>query len=168
LVPITISFLLVVSASQDVATRTLSDTISILIAICGLLSRALISPSALVISIVASVSLFFLLLLAHARALLGGGDVKLMTAVACGFSPPELYHFVLFTALAGGVLAGLHLVLRRAFRSYRPTKPPPRGSSMVRRVIAAERWRIAREGPLPYGLAIACGGIATFGPRFSW
>jgi hypothetical protein len=26
-------------------------------------------------------------------------------------------------------------------------------------VLSAERWRIARHGSLPYGVAIACGGI---------
>ena len=35
------------------------------------------------------------------------------------------------------------------------------GASTLRRVWAAERWRILRRAPLPYGLAIACGGIWT-------
>jgi prepilin peptidase CpaA len=37
----------------------------------------------------------------------------------------------------------------------------PAGSSLVRRVYAIERWRHLRHAPLPYGVAIAFGGIWT-------
>jgi prepilin peptidase CpaA len=61
------------------------------------------------------------------------------------------------TALAGGVLAALHLIMR-AMPSPRLA---PAGSSLARRVYAVERWRHLRHAPLPYGVAIASGGIWT-------
>jgi prepilin peptidase CpaA len=61
------------------------------------------------------------------------------------------------TALAGGVLALVHLMMR--LLPY--PKLAPAGSSLVRRVYAIERWRNLRHAPLPYGVAIACGGIWT-------
>ena len=87
--------------------------------------------------------------------MLGGGDVKLMVAMALGLSFAGNVRFFAATALAGGVLALMHLALR-----YLP-RPAlvPTGSVAIRRVYAAERWRILRRAPLPYGIAIACGGI---------
>ena len=61
------------------------------------------------------------------------------------------------TALAGGVLALAHLTMRLLPHPKRP----PAGSSLVRRVYAVERWRNLRRAPLPYGVAIACGGVWT-------
>jgi prepilin peptidase CpaA len=160
--------LLVSAAWRDIATRSIPDIVSILIAACGLVDRALIGPSSLLLSTAASVTLFLLLLLAHARGMLGGGDVKLMAAMACGLSLPQLYHFIFVTTLSGGGLATLYLLLRRALKGLRPRKPPSRGTIGLWRVLIAERWRIARLGPLPYGVAITCGGVAVLGQRFVW
>jgi prepilin peptidase CpaA len=160
--------LLLTAACRDLVTRTIPDTVSILLVACGLASRALTGSSGLIASVVASITLFCLLLLAHGRGMLGGGDVKLMAAVACGLSLPELYRFILVTGLSGGVLAGIHLSFRRILKGFAPMKPPSPGTNALYRLLAAERWRIARRGPLPYGVAIACGGIAALGTRFSW
>src|SRR6516225_2693692 len=59
--------------------------------------------------------------------------------------------------IGGGVLALVHLMMR--LLPY--PKLAPAGSSLVRRVYAVERWRNLRHAPLPYGVAIACGGIWT-------
>jgi Flp pilus assembly protein protease CpaA len=59
------------------------------------------------------------------------------------------------TALAGGVLAAAHIVMR----SLPCPRLVPAGSSLARRIYAVERWRHLRQAPLPYGVAIACGGI---------
>jgi prepilin peptidase CpaA len=160
--------LLLIAAYRDVLTRSIPDSVSIILAVFGVTGRVLIGPSALAVSIVAGISLFLLLLLAHGRGMLGGGDVKLMAAVACGLSLPELYRFILVTGVSGGVLAGIHLWLRHMLKDFAPMKPPVRGTFGLYRVLAAERWRIARRGPLPYGVAIACGGIAVLGQRLPW
>jgi len=159
--------LLLTAAYRDLVTRTIPDRVSILLAACGLLTRALLGPQAVLISAAAAIALFALLLLAHARGMLGGGDVKLMAALACGLSLPELYRFIFVTGISGGVLAGIHLTLRRVWKDLAPMKPPSRGTAGLVRVLTAERWRIARRGPLPYGVAIACGGIAALIPRLS-
>ena len=86
---------------------------------------------------------------------MGGGDVKLLGALALGLSVTQLIQLVMITGLAGGLLALAHLMLRRLPRPRRS----PSGSSFVRRVYAVERWRNIRHAPLPYGVAIACGGI---------
>jgi prepilin peptidase CpaA len=85
--------------------------------------------------------------------------VKLAAAVCLGLSPIATWRFFVVTALAGGVLAILHLIGRRVLRGAAPMAPMPRGAPLPLRVLRTERWRIARHGSLSYGLAIACGGI---------
>ena len=151
--------LLCIAAWTDLATRTIPDSVAIAAALVGLLSRGLAGVPAVALSIGIGIGLFLLLALLCLRGLLGGGDVKLVAATALGLSPLATWQFLTATALFGGVLAVLHLLLRHSFRGDPLRRPPPRGSALLRRLLAAERWRIARRGPLPYGIAIACGGI---------
>ncbi|MEJ0020218.1 MAG: prepilin peptidase [Acetobacteraceae bacterium] len=151
---------LVLAAWSDIAARIIPNGLVVALAAIGLLGRAAAGLPSLAISIALAAALFLLLVLAHARGVMGGGDVKLASAMALGLSPESVYRFVLITALAGGVLGCVHLVLRRVFRGASAT-PPRRDASLLRRVAVAERWRIARSGSLPYGMAIACGGIWT-------
>jgi prepilin peptidase CpaA len=94
---------------------------------------------------------------------MGGGDVKLLVALAIGLPLPGLIQLLAITTLAGGVLALVHLIMRHLPHP----RLAPAGSSVVRRVYAIERWRHLRHAPLPYGVAIACGGIWTIFSRGS-
>jgi prepilin peptidase CpaA len=80
--------------------------------------------------------------------MLGGGDVKLLTALAVALPPLGTCRLVVATAIAGGVLGVAYLLLS------------PRTSPilLLGRVAAIESWRIGRREPLPYGVAIAAGG----------
>jgi prepilin peptidase CpaA len=150
---------LVIAACFDVATRTIPNSIAGIVAAVGVTARLLVGPAAAAVSVAASVVLFGLLLVLHARGMLGGGDVKLIPAIALGLSLPSIGRFVFITAMAGGILAISHLLARWALHDRPLGAPPPRGAPLLRRVCRAERWRIARHGSLPYGVAIACGGI---------
>jgi prepilin peptidase CpaA len=119
----------------------------------------MIGPTALSLSVAVALGVFAFLLFLHARGGLGGGDVKLAAAVCVGLPPAEVWRFIIVTSLAGGILAVLHLLGRLALRRSGASPPAPAGSSPLIRVLRTERWRIARGGPLSYGVAIACGGI---------
>jgi prepilin peptidase CpaA len=147
------------AAWADMATRTIPDRISIGLVCLGIANRLLVGLSGLAISVAVALVLFSLLVVAHGRGLLGGGDVKLAAATALGLPPEAIYRFIVATSMAGGVLALIHLALRFALRGFSTARPPPRGAWLPRRIFAAERWRIAQHGTLPYGIAIACGGI---------
>lgn len=151
--------LLALAALTDVATRTIPDTIAIAVGLLGMAARLLTGPSAVAVSAAVALGLFIILVVLHARGLMGGGDVKLAAATCLGLSLQSAHRFVVVTAMAGGVLALLHLAARWALRDVRQVAPAPRGATLLRRVFSAERWRIARHGSLPYGVAIACGGI---------
>ena len=159
IVPIT-SFLeillLLYVATIDVATRLIRNEICLALALLGIADQ-LANPMQIVQSLIAATILLLLLLVIYQRGQIGGGDVKLLVALAIGLPLTGVIQLLTITALAGGVLALVHLMMR--LLPY--PRLAPAGSSLVRRVYAVERWRHLRHAPLPYGVAIACGGIWT-------
>lgn len=75
-----------------------------------------------------------------AFGLWGGGDAKLVPAVALWIGFPELPRFLLVMALAGGVLGVVGLVARRV-------------------PLGAFGERLTTSGHVPYGVAIAAAGL---------
>jgi prepilin peptidase CpaA len=146
--------LLLTAAWRDLITRTIPDTVSLLLLAAGGLARFLESASAVALSAGAALLLLVLLTAAFSRGWIGGGDVKIMTAFSVGLPPFDCYRFVVATAIAGGVLAAAYILL--AYR--RKTAFPIRNRSLFVRMLAIEAWRMRRRGPLPYGVAIAAGG----------
>ncbi|MFC4167048.1 A24 family peptidase [Teichococcus aestuarii] len=151
--------LLAVAAWRDIATRTIPDTVSILAALIGLAARLALGPQAALLSVLTAAALFALLLFLFARGALGGGDVKLMSALALGMAPAMVWDFLVVTALAGGVLALAYLALSWLLPAHL-ARPAPAGG-ILPRLCHVEAWRIRRRGPLPYGLAIALGDAAV-------
>jgi prepilin peptidase CpaA len=93
------------------------------------------------VQLVSAIFVFLLFAAAFAAGMMGGGDVKLAAALALWFSPSGTVKFLVFTSLAGGVLT-----------------------------LALVAWHRARkrEGrpQIPYGVAIAIGGLAILAQRF--
>jgi prepilin peptidase CpaA len=148
--------LLLYVAMIDIATRLIRNEICLVLALLGIASQ-FARPMHVAESLVVATILLLLLLVIYARGFIGGGDVKLLVALAIGLPLIGVIQLLSITALAGGVLALVHLMMR--LLPY--PKLAPAGSSLVRRVYAVERWRNLRHAPLPYGVAIACGGIWT-------
>jgi prepilin peptidase CpaA len=151
-----IQILLLASAAWfDVASRLIPNRICLVLALVGMLGRLSVGPSALAISLGIAACVLLVLMMLHQIGALGGGDVKLLVAMALGLPPMGVMILFVVTALAGGVLCLVHLAMRRL--------PLPRQSKsdafVLLRVYAVERWRIIRHGPIPYGVAIAFGGI---------
>jgi Flp pilus assembly protein protease CpaA len=146
--------LLLYVAMTDIATRLIHNEISLTLALLGIAGQ-IAHPAHIVESLLAAAVLFLLLLVAYARGWMGGGDVKLMVALAIGLPLAGTMKLLTVTALVGAVLALAHLMMR----SLPTPRPAPAGSSLLRRVYTVERWRNVRRAPLPYGAAVACGGI---------
>jgi prepilin peptidase CpaA len=132
------------------------NEICLALALLGIVSQ-LASPMQVAQSLIIATILLLLLLVIYQWGRIGGGDVKLLVALAIGLPPTGVIQLLTVTALAGGVLALAHLMMR--LLPY--PRLAPVGSSLVRRVYTIERWRHLRHAPLPYGVAIACGGIWT-------
>ncbi len=84
------------------------------------------------------------------RGALGGGDVKLLTATSlwAGFDQMALLLFV--TAFAGGALALMHILPLHRLIPARSAATPT-GTDL----------RTKLQQPIPFGVAIACGGVSV-------
>jgi prepilin peptidase CpaA len=155
--------LLLYVATMDVATRLIPNEVCLALALIGIAGQ-LSSPMQVAESLIVATILLLLLLVIYMRGWIGGGDVKLLVALTIGLPLTGVVQLLTATALAGGVLALVHMMMR--LLPY--PRLAPAGSSLVRRVYAIERWRHLRHAPLPYGVAIACGGIWTVFRQGFW
>ena len=141
---VALAALLVLAAVIDVRTFTISNRLNIAVALMAPLfwwSTALpLWPDA-AIQIAVAAGVFLLFAGAFWTGMMGGGDVKLAAAVALWFSPASTIKFLVWMAIAGGIV--------------------------TMAALAWHRWR-EREGrpEIPYGVAIAIGGLAILAQRF--
>ena len=93
------------------------------------------------VALVAGTALF-------ARGIVGGGDVKLFAATALWAGIDQFAPLALTTALVGGVLALARLLPIHWF-------VPARFAGLV----PAGAFAAKLQQPIPFGVAIACGGV---------
>ena len=149
--------LLIFAAARDIATRLIPDAIPVALVLLGLLSRLMLGWTDAGLSLLIGLLLFAMLLPLAMRGWLGGGDVKLIAAMAVGFAPHETWIFIVTTVFAGGVLGIVYIIGRYLVPETRVAG----GGTLLRRVLAVEAWRMRRRGPLPYAVAIAIGGLVV-------
>ena len=135
---------LVVAAVIDVRTFTISNRLNLTVAAGAPLywmSIALSPWPGVAVQLAAGAIVFVLLAGAFYAGMMGGGDVKLASALALWFSPAGTVKFLVLMSIAGGVLTLGILVWHRAQK---------------------------REGrpDIPYGVAIAFGALAILTQRF--
>ena len=136
--------ILVFAAVVDLRTFTISNRLNLTIALLAPIywwSAALAPWPGVAVQVGAGAAVFLLLATAFYAGMMGGGDVKLATAVALWFSPAVILKFLVLMSLAGGVLTlavvGWHRFKRRDGRPE-----------------------------IPYGVAIAFGALAILTQRF--
>lgn len=147
--------LLCFAAARDIATRLIPDPVPIAIVAIGLAARLFDGWAAAGMSLLLAAAIFLLLVPVAARGWLGGGDVKLISAMAVGLPPALTLDLVVATVFVGGALGVAYILGRHLVPETRVAG----GATLLRRVLAVEAWRIRRRGPLPYAVAIAGGGI---------
>jgi len=134
---------LIVAAVIDVRTFTISNRLNLSVAMgAPLYWLSIASPwSGVAVQLAAGGIVFVLLAGAFHAGMMGGGDVKLASALALWFSPGGTVRFLVLMSLAGGVLTLALVAWHRAKR---------------------------REGrpEIPYGVAIAFGALAILAQRF--
>lgn len=149
------SIFLVVAGLHDLAARTIPNAIPLGVATLGSLTR--IEAHDLSYALIASSIVLALSAFAFNRGLMGGGDVKLLGAVALLVPAARTPALVLTIALAGGVLSLVYVALSKLL----PAPAPARPTTLFTRCARAELWRIRRRASLPYGAAIAAGTVLT-------
>jgi prepilin peptidase CpaA len=139
-----LALLLIVAAVIDVRTFTISNRLNLTVALLAplyWLSAQLPLWPDIGIQIAIAAGVFAVLAVAFYAGMMGGGDVKLAAALALWLSPISTLRFLVFMSIAGGVLTlvvlGIHRIRKKA------GKPE-----------------------IPYGVAIAFGGLIILIQRF--
>ena len=144
--PIGLAGLLLAAAWQDMRTLHIGNGLSIAVtalfagwAVIGLATGSF-TLQAIGLSVACGAALFAAGLAAFAVGVLGGGDVKLLSAVGLFAGPSGILDLLLVTALAGGLLG----IVVFAGARIGPVAAP---------------GEAALGSRLPYGPAIAAGGL---------
>ena len=145
--------LVIVAALRDATSMTIPNWISVALVVAY-------APAAVAVGLAPGVAGLSLALCVGALAVgigmyalhwVGGGDAKLFAASALWLGLGGAAPFLLWTALAGGVLAVTLLSARRMVAiSGFPVRRP-----WIGRLLAP-------EGDIPYGIAIAAGALMAF------
>ncbi|HET7604777.1 MAG TPA: prepilin peptidase [Sphingomicrobium sp.] len=136
--------ILVIAAVIDVRTFTISNRLNLTVALLAPVYWASVALSpwpGVAVQLATGGTVFLVLAGAFYAGMMGGGDVKLAAALSLWFSPASTVKFLVLMSIAGGVLTFV--------------------------VLAWHRSR-GREGrpEIPYGVAIAFGGLAILTQRF--
>jgi prepilin peptidase CpaA len=140
------------AAGEDVRRLTIENWVSL--SIVGLYPiHVLASPVPVnwLMSVTIAAGTFAVGFALFARKLFGGGDVKLLTATALWAGPSLFPSFIFLMSIAGGVIAGVMLLNR--------WRAAPAGGD--------ETGRKAGPAVMPYGVAIAVGGLMVAGTLLS-
>jgi prepilin peptidase CpaA len=155
-ITILLGALLATAAWYDLLTRSIPDRFALLLAGLGLMIQLGAGWLPLLHAVLTAAVVFAVLLGCAMLGWLGGGDVKLAAALTLSLPPLATLDFLGNTVLAGGVLGLCYLAGPRLLRQPGPQAPRQPG-----RLLRIEVRRLRRGGPVPYGVAIACGGILT-------
>lgn len=126
---------------------------------------------AIVWPVLAGVAMFLLGAGLFALGLFGGGDVKLIAAMALWTGFADLPRFLLIMAAAGGLLGLVLLLKRRRNQATASSAPAPTESSAAEAAAAAapapetpapEAPRPTGKSHIPYGVGIAIAGLDFF------
>lgn len=142
-----LALLLIAAAVQDATSMRISNMLSLAILLVGIsvmdvhgLRWPMWQNGALVLLLLTVGTLIF------GTGLLGGGDVKLLTAVGIWFRFADGLWLVVAVSISGGVLAIVMIVGRR--------------------VLARARGVPVKRGMIPYGVAIAAGALTVVGLQY--
>jgi prepilin peptidase CpaA len=135
---------LVFAAVVDVRTFTISNRLNLGVAMLApvyLAAASLPLWPGVAVQVAAGATVFVLLAGAFYAGMMGGGDVKLAAALSLWLAPANIVKFLVIMSIAGGILTLVILAWHRARK---------------------------REGrpQIPYGVAIAVGGLAILTQRF--
>ena len=140
---VALALILVVAAVIDVRTFTISNRLNLVVALMAPVYwwSAGLPLNEIAMQVAVAAGVFALFAAAFYTGMMGGGDVKLAAALALWFSPLSTVRFLVWMSIAGGALTLVVLVLHK-------------------------KRKKAGKPEVPYGVAIAVGGLAILAQRF--
>ena len=140
---------------SDLTTLSIPDTVSIGLTLAFLAAAQLagVPLAGIATHLGIGAVVFVLGALLFFLGAFGGGDVKMLAAVAVWAGWPLVLTYIIWVALLGGLLAGILLIYRR-----------------LPDVVSGDGWAKRlhrRDGGIPYGLAIGVAGLVLL-TRITW
>ncbi|HEV3157788.1 MAG TPA: prepilin peptidase [Candidatus Baltobacteraceae bacterium] len=142
----------------DVRYRRIPNVLTFTLAAVVLVVQCVNGWGNLAVSIACLTVVFFLGTVAYVMRWLGGGDVKFAAALSASFGYPDTVAFLLYTSIAGGILA---LIVSLAHGRLGAT------TANVMRIMQPNTFpQEALAAPLqpmtlPYAIAISCGTLVV-------
>jgi prepilin peptidase CpaA len=139
-----LALMLVAAALLDLRSRTIPNSLNLAIGLLALpfwWSADLSLWPDVTIQLALAAGVFAVFALAFAVGMMGGGDVKMLAALALWLPPQALMFLLVVMSVAGGALTLAMLIRHRLAKSDRKLE-------------------------IPYGVAIAFGGLWLIGERF--
>ena len=147
---IALAIILIVAAIIDIRTFTISNRLNATVALLAPVywwSIALPFWPDIGLQVGVALLVFGLLAITFYMGMMGGGDVKLAAALALWFSPMSTVKFLVIMSLAGGILTVIVMILDRFQKRLEGDQDPSKPE-------------------VPYGVAIAVGGLWVIAQRF--
>lgn len=148
----------IVAVLTDLRSRRIPNGLTIALALAGLALHATQGWAALGLTVATLVGALAVGSVAFGLGWLGGGDVKLLAAGAATLGFPDAIPFVLYTALAGGVIAFVLALGTGRLRSVLASV-----AALLRPFAYKGTSAVAPANPMmfPYAIAIASGAVAV-------
>ncbi len=147
-----------IAVATDVATRRIPNFLTAALAVAALALHATMGWSSFLLAVAMLACVTLLGFVAFSCRWLGGGDVKLLAAGAAALGFPDAVPFLIYTAIAGGVLALIVAIAMGRLGSVFASV------TLVLRPLAYKGTvAVAPKAPitLPYAVAIASGAAAV-------
>ena len=155
--------LLALAAVLDLRTRRIPNALTVSGLMVALVLRSTIGPSAVVAGLQSAGIALLIVLPLFMLGALGGGDLKLLVAVAAFMDPIQFIFALLATAIVGGVLAVGQSIRKGAIRPL-IFNTVGLASHIISRGRMGHRSTVNTPGAVtvPYGLAIAAGSLTVW------
>jgi prepilin peptidase CpaA len=149
--------LMAFAASSDLFTMTISNRLSLALAAGFLLLTLVIGMSwpAFGMHLAAGALVLLVTFFFFSQGWIGGGDAKLAAATALWFGFDNLFDYLVYASIFGGVLTLVLIQFRKL-----PLPAP----------LARQPWILRLHetgGGVPYGIALAAAALAVY-PKTAW
>jgi prepilin peptidase CpaA len=161
--------LLAFCAGMDLKHRLIPNELVACIAAIGLIQGLVTRPGQIWVSLAVMIGVFLGLGIVSHHKIIGGGDLKLISAVTLLVPPERIGQMLVEIALAGGVVSCGYIAARyrlKTLSAARSGVDVARAQSGLAQALNTERDRIAAGSPMPYALAILGGACIYAGREF--
>ena len=159
LFPLLLLMLVSIAAAVDLHRRVIPNWNVVATTLLGAVALIASDPSAFWMHLAIALAVLASGIAVWGLGWLGGGDVKLIAALALWAGPDQVAGLLLTIALSGGALALLVMMRARIVQMPLFVVAQAQAARLAPAALRLPAWPSANAArSLPYGVAVACGG----------